>query len=80
MKRIGSVVLAITAAFVIGRATVSAPSKSTTTERVIEHRQTPTPIVQSGASTDDIRDIVRDELAKIAPASLPSEAPEQPIS
>lgn len=78
MKRVGSALLVIAAAFIIGRATVSAPSKTTTTERVIEHRQTPTRIVQSGVSADDIRGVVRDELAKLSHAPLPSEAPAQP--
>ncbi len=76
MKRAALTALAIAAAVVVGRATVSTP-ESTHTERVIEHRSVePSAVQASGLTAAEVRDIVRTELAQQAPAA--AAAPESP--
>jgi hypothetical protein len=75
MKRAALTALAIAAAIVVGRATVSTPG-ATHTERVIEHRSVEPRVVQArGLTADEVRDIVHAELAQKPVAEEPVLAP-----
>ncbi len=67
MKRAGLTILAIVGVIFVGRATVSRPA-TTHTERVIEQRSVEPRVVQTrGLGADEVREIVRSELADTAP-------------